>query len=95
MNCPNCHTANPEHARFCMNCRSGLIALSAAHEGQVPSFDLSRYIPRELAVKLDAARLQGRLAGERRIMLTGFPDFQTNIDDLIAAGDKVAARITT
>lgn len=29
-----------------------------------------------------------------RIMLTGFPDYQTTIDDLIAEGDKVAARIT-
>jgi steroid delta-isomerase-like uncharacterized protein len=29
-----------------------------------------------------------------RIMLEGFPDYQTTIDDLIAEGDKVAARIT-
>jgi steroid delta-isomerase-like uncharacterized protein len=29
-----------------------------------------------------------------RIMLTGFPDYQTRIDDLIAEGDKVVARIT-
>ncbi len=29
-----------------------------------------------------------------RIMLAGFPDYQTVIDDLIAEGDKVAARIT-
>lgn len=29
-----------------------------------------------------------------RIMLEGFPDYQTVIDDLIAEGDKVAARIT-
>ncbi|HXD10228.1 MAG TPA: ester cyclase [Anaerolineales bacterium] len=29
-----------------------------------------------------------------RIMLTGFPDYQTVIDDLFAEGDKVAARIT-
>jgi predicted ester cyclase len=29
-----------------------------------------------------------------RIMLTGFPDYQTIIDDLVAEGDKVAARIT-
>ena len=27
-------------------------------------------------------------------MLTGFPDYQTVIDDLIAEGDKVVARIT-
>lgn len=29
-----------------------------------------------------------------RIMLAGFPDYQTIIDDLVAEGDKVAARIT-
>jgi steroid delta-isomerase-like uncharacterized protein len=29
-----------------------------------------------------------------RIMLTGFPDYQTIIDDLVAEGDKVAVRIT-
>jgi steroid delta-isomerase-like uncharacterized protein len=28
------------------------------------------------------------------IMLTGFPDYQTMIDDLLAEGDQVAARIT-
>jgi len=29
-----------------------------------------------------------------RIMLTGFPDYQTIIDDIFAEGDKVVARIT-
>jgi steroid delta-isomerase-like uncharacterized protein len=29
-----------------------------------------------------------------QIMLTGFPDYQTVIDDLIAEGDQVVARIT-
>ena len=29
-----------------------------------------------------------------QIMLTGFPDYQTVIDDLFAEGDKVVARIT-
>jgi predicted ester cyclase len=29
-----------------------------------------------------------------RITLTGFPDYQTIIEDLVAEGDKVAARIT-
>jgi predicted ester cyclase len=29
-----------------------------------------------------------------RIMLAGFPDYQTRIDDLFAEGDKAAARIT-
>jgi steroid delta-isomerase-like uncharacterized protein len=30
-----------------------------------------------------------------QIMVTGFPDYQTVIDDLIGEGDKVVARITT
>ena len=29
-----------------------------------------------------------------QIMLVGFPDYQTTIDDLIAEGDKVVARVT-
>jgi predicted ester cyclase len=37
--------------------------------------------------------LEGAKAAHR-VMLLGFPDFQTTIDDLIAEGDKVAARIT-
>lgn len=36
--------------------------------------------------------LEGAKAAHR-IMLTGFPDYQTIIDDMIAEGDKVAARI--
>jgi steroid delta-isomerase-like uncharacterized protein len=37
--------------------------------------------------------LEGAKAAHR-IMLKGFPDFQTTIEDLIAEGDKVAARIS-
>jgi steroid delta-isomerase-like uncharacterized protein len=37
--------------------------------------------------------LEGAKAAHR-IMLLGFPDYQTVIDDLIAEKDKVAARIT-
>jgi len=37
--------------------------------------------------------LEGAKAAHR-IMLAGFPDYQTVIDTLIAEGDKVAARIT-
>jgi len=36
--------------------------------------------------------LEGAKAAHR-IMLAGFPDYQTMIEDLIAEGDKVAARI--
>ncbi len=37
--------------------------------------------------------LEGAKAAHR-IMLAGFPDYQTIIDDIFAEGDKVAARIT-
>src|SRR5436190_20268577 len=39
------------------------------------------------------AGIEGAKAAHR-IMLAGFPDYQTMIDDLIAEGDKVVARIT-
>ena len=39
------------------------------------------------------AGIEGAKAAHR-IMLAGFPDYQTTIDDLFAEGDKVAARIT-
>ena len=39
------------------------------------------------------AGIEGAKAAHQ-IMLTGFPDYQTVIDDLIAEGDKVVARIT-
>jgi len=37
--------------------------------------------------------LEGAKAAHQ-IMLAGFPDYQTTIDELIAEGDKVVARIT-
>src|SRR5215510_6880076 len=37
--------------------------------------------------------LEGAKAAHQ-IMLSGFPDYQTRIDELIAEGDKVVARIT-
>jgi predicted ester cyclase len=39
------------------------------------------------------AGIEGAKAAHR-IMLTGFPDYQTMIDDIFAEGDKVAVRIT-
>ncbi len=39
------------------------------------------------------AGIEGAKAAHQ-IMLTGFPDYQTTIDDLFAEGDKVVARIT-
>ena len=39
------------------------------------------------------AGIEGARAAHR-IMLAGFPDYQTIIDDLFAEGDKVAARIS-
>lgn len=70
MNCPNCRSANPAEARFCSNCGHALGAPPQEH----PAFNLDRYIPRELAARLQAARAGGQAAGERRVITCLFCD---------------------
>jgi class 3 adenylate cyclase/tetratricopeptide (TPR) repeat protein len=70
MNCPNCQTANPEGARFCMNCGTSL----AAESIQAGGFNLDRYIPPELMSKLRSAHVHEGKAGERRIITILFCD---------------------
>jgi steroid delta-isomerase-like uncharacterized protein len=58
---------------------------------------LTEVLSEELLTPTILAGLPPGLEGARaahRIMLRGFPDFQTTIEDLIAEGDKVVARIT-
>jgi predicted ester cyclase len=58
---------------------------------------LSEVLAENLLTPRIMAGLPSGLEGAKaahRIMLLGFPDFQTTIDDLIAEADKVAARIT-
>lgn len=121
MKCSNCQTANPEGARFCMNCGTAMPiscrncgtqlvaqakfcyncgqvvdaatppspptsvaapapALEAriAETSQSPpdsaAARLEQYIPRELMSKLEAARANRSMAGERRIVTVLFCD---------------------
>ncbi|GEM_PF-6600586 len=43
MNCPHCQTANPESAKFCMNCGT---PLGTAKSGEAKSRFLDQYLPR-------------------------------------------------
>ena len=58
---------------------------------------LSEVVSEELRTPRIMAGIPTGLEGAKaahRIMLAGFPDYQTAIEDLIAEGDKVVARIT-
>ena len=97
MICPNCQTANPGNARFCMNCgyaletsencpNCGTALLPGAkfcHNCGHPLVDapdhslqdrLQKFIPRELLIKLQAARTGRSMEGERRIVTMLFCD---------------------
>src|SRR6185369_15805453 len=71
MNCPNCQTANPEQAKFCMNCGQFLAATTSKEKAAT---NLDKYIPPDLAAKLEIARGQGEKAGERRVITILFCD---------------------
>jgi class 3 adenylate cyclase/tetratricopeptide (TPR) repeat protein len=87
MNCPNCQTVNPEQAKFCMNCGSRLDSIVAA--GEITStksqFNLDRYLPHELVIKLEAARARNSMVGERRVITMLFCDVKGST----AAAEKV------
>jgi steroid delta-isomerase-like uncharacterized protein len=58
---------------------------------------LSEVVSEDLLTPKIMPGIPGGMEGAKaahRIMLAGFPDYQTVIDDLVAEGDKVAARIT-
>jgi class 3 adenylate cyclase/tetratricopeptide (TPR) repeat protein len=105
MDCPNCHTQNPEGAKFCFNCGSPLqlactncstplapgakfcfncgtpVAASSASPQPAPPVAppsaqdrLQQYIPKELLGKLESARSNRSMAGERRIVTVLFCD---------------------
>jgi len=69
MKCQNCHTDNPESAKFCMNCATPL-----SGKAQTGGFNLDRYLPPELVSKLTSAHVQQGKAGERRIITILFCD---------------------
>ncbi len=79
MICPNCQSDNPDAASFCMACGHALRqshSVVAGHQvaGGIGPKELERFIPRELADKLDMARRRGAMEGERRIVTMLFCD---------------------
>jgi class 3 adenylate cyclase/tetratricopeptide (TPR) repeat protein len=88
MKCPNCQTANPDAARFCMNCGFRLVSETP---GEGSQFNLSRYLPAELVTKLEAARSRNTMAGERRVITMLFCDVKGST----AAAEKVDPEIWT
>ena len=102
MDCPNCKTANPVAAKFCMNCGTPLagtfrerdgsrLFVESASVGQKSQFNLDRYLPQELVTKLEAARSRNTMVGERRVITMLFCDVKGST----AAAEKVDPEIWT
>jgi class 3 adenylate cyclase/ribosomal protein L40E len=83
--CPNCGTKNPAGAKFCNNCGYNLQAAAggasapAAPKAQTrpaesPQALIEKYMPKEIASKLEAARASRSMEGERRIVTILFCD---------------------
>ena len=90
MNCPNCRTANPEAANFCMNCGSRLV-VEKESVGERSQFKLDRYLPQELITKLESARSRNSMVGERRVITMLFCDVKGST----AAAEKVDPEVWT
>jgi pentatricopeptide repeat protein len=90
MKCPNCQTSNPDEAKFCMNCGNSLAATAHATEGmnddiQKRNRSLDKFIPHELMTKIETARGNGSMVGERRVITMLFCDVKGST----AAAEKV------
>ncbi|MGD8750559.1 MAG: adenylate/guanylate cyclase domain-containing protein, partial [Anaerolineales bacterium] len=87
--CPNCGHQNPSGAKFCNNCGHGLSdgRLGTEDRGKIvpvgsyqpPTLptqpdSFRRFIPEELATKLEAARASDAMVGERRVVTMLFCD---------------------
>jgi class 3 adenylate cyclase len=72
--CPNCGHENAPGAKFCNNCGHKLSAGSKPPGVSQKSSGLERFIPQELAAKLDAARSSRAMEGERRVVTMLFCD---------------------
>jgi class 3 adenylate cyclase len=87
--CPNCNNVNPAGAKFCFNCgynlqAAGTAAPAAPAAGReapapqrtAPSQEslVEKYMTKEVAAKLDAARSSRAVEGERRIVTILFCD---------------------
>src|SRR6185503_12224892 len=94
MKCPNCQTANPDEAKFCMNCGTSLaltVQSTGAQEGEVKPQPLDKFIPRELMRKLEAARAHDAMVGERRVITMLFCD----VNGSTAAAEKLDPEVWT
>ena len=90
MKCSNCQTANPDEAKFCMNCGASLATATHAtgtgeSESRVKTQSLDKFIPPELMTKFEAARAQDAMVGERRVITMLFCDVKGST----AAAEKV------
>lgn len=86
--CQNCGASLRPGARFCHNCGHPVISYSRqagvtlqpepseTPPARTPEDILQRFIPKELLAKLEAARVSGLVAGERRVVTTLFCDIK-------------------
>ena len=78
MNCPTCQSANPEKAKFCMNCGTALHPAEPSRTAETGRFTesqfLYQYLPRPLIAKLELARARDAMVGERRVITMLFCD---------------------
>ncbi len=74
MKCSNCNSPTPSNAKFCPNCGHPLTSTSVTESAPSVGFDPDRYLPRELASKLETTRAQRSMQGERRIITMLFCD---------------------
>ncbi|MBZ0299660.1 MAG: AAA family ATPase [Anaerolineae bacterium] len=72
--CPNCGAELPPNAKFCPHCGHPVAAANPAKPATTSTDQLQRYMPRELQAKLDAARANRSMEGERRIVTMLFCD---------------------
>ena len=75
LTCPNCSTALPAEAKFCLNCGHQLdVQQRQDVETEEETSLLERFIPSALAAKLESARREQSMVGERRIVTILFCD---------------------
>ena len=94
MKCPTCQTVNPSEAKFCMNCGTSLAATVRATDTQdvgAATQTLEKFLPRELMSKLEAARADEAMVGERRVITMLFCDVKGST----AAAEKVDPEVWT
>jgi class 3 adenylate cyclase/tetratricopeptide (TPR) repeat protein len=73
--CPNCGRSNRPGAKFCDNCGHNLNGGEKTPVEALPARSpISRFIPKELASKLESARADHAMEGERRVVTILFCD---------------------